>query len=319
LLTGDSLSTAVAELIASGTTVVQADADGELTDDMVGRLRAAIAGAQAITDKQLAAKRWGAWFDATSDEELQVIFMARPDLAARLGAVLSAAGPVPEGCVDVRGVLDGVIGEAAEGSPVGASVDELQAVNRAFVRLLAAGREMLRIERTQGVSDEEAEAAIEQLDAAVSGYEPTAAPAPAQGSDERLNRAYSERNALAVAFARMAGAAGWRAGRAIDADFSKGWDDDWRHVVYVDVPGVGQVSWHMAPTDVPLLEGLPIYAGEWDGTFLARRTSWCRLSPPAASLVDAACIAIYDAVTRSNLTRDVKTDERKVAIVRGAQ
>lgn len=39
----------------------------------------------------------------------------------------------------------------------------------------------------------------------------------------------------------------------------------------------------------------------------------------ASGLAEAECIAIYDAVTRSNLTRDVKTDERKVAVVRGAQ
>lgn len=33
---------------------------------------------------------------------------------------------------------------------------------------------------------------------------------------------------------------------------------------------------------------------------------------------DAKCIAIYDAVSRSNITRDVKTPERKAAVVREA-
>lgn len=32
------------------------------------------------------------------------------------------------------------------------------------------------------------------------------------------------------------------------------------HVIYFDIPGVGQVSWHYSPR-----EPLPIYPGQWDG------------------------------------------------------
>lgn len=96
---------------------------------------------------------------------------------------------------------------------------------------------------------------------------------------ERLNRAYAERNALAVAFTKAAVAAGWTAGRGYDSDPAKAWDPEWRHVVYVDLPDGRQVSWHMAPEQVPLLDGLPEYPGVWDGTFVARDTDWARLLP----------------------------------------
>ena len=32
------------------------------------------------------------------------------------------------------------------------------------------------------------------------------------------------------------------------------------HIVYFDIPGVGQLSWHYTPT-----EPLPVYPGQWDG------------------------------------------------------
>lgn len=93
---------------------------------------------------------------------------------------------------------------------------------------------------------------------------------------ERLDRAYSERNALVIAFAKAAVALGWKAGRGFDSDPSKAWDDDWRHVVYVELPDGRQASWHMSPAEVPLLDGLPTYEGGWDGTFLARDPLWCQ-------------------------------------------
>lgn len=108
--------------------------------------------------------------------------------------------------------------------------------------------------------------------------------APGIDLQERLTRSYSERNALAIAFARAAIAAGWPAGRGFDADADKDWNDDWRHVIYVDIPNGTQVSWHVSPKEVPLLEGLPEYNGKWDGTFVARNQSWCQFdaSPKGA-------------------------------------
>lgn len=88
---------------------------------------------------------------------------------------------------------------------------------------------------------------------------------------------YAQRNALVVAFAHMALAMGWEAGRGIDKDPTKDWDDDWRHVVYVDLPNGEQVSWHIAPTEVYLLDSLPKYQGEWNGKFTARDLNWVEM------------------------------------------
>jgi len=93
--------------------------------------------------------------------------------------------------------------------------------------------------------------------------------------EARLNNAYSQRNALAIAFAKAALAAGWKAGRGYDNNPEKGWDPEWLHVVYVDLPNGQQVSWHMGPDDVKFLDQLPQYDGEWDGTAIGRDTSWC--------------------------------------------
>ena len=83
----------------------------------------------------------------------------------------------------------------------------------------------------------------------------------------KVDAVYSERNRLAAAFARMALAAGFKAGKGVDPDETK-WP-----VVYVDTPN-GQVSWHIAESDQDVLEGLPQYDGEWDGTFTAREPLW---------------------------------------------
>lgn len=83
---------------------------------------------------------------------------------------------------------------------------------------------------------------------------------------------YGQRNRLAIAFALMALGMGWNAGRGLDSDETK--DANWRHVVYIDLPGGKQVSWHIAPTEVPLLDMLPEYDGQWDGTFLGTTENW---------------------------------------------
>ena len=92
-------------------------------------------------------------------------------------------------------------------------------------------------------------------------------------TEEKLNKAYSERNLLAIAFCKAAIAARWNAGRRFDNDHTE-WDDDWRHILTVDLPGLRQVSWHMSPSELPLLGGIPEYGGEWDGTFYARESDW---------------------------------------------
>lgn len=100
-----------------------------------------------------------------------------------------------------------------------------------------------------------------------------------QAQKSATDYAYSQRNELAVAFAKMATYAGCTAGRGRD---TKQPDEGWQHVVYVDTPDGRQVSWHMSPDSVPLLDGLPEYQGEWDGTFFAREAGWSRDLPCAA-------------------------------------
>ncbi len=85
-----------------------------------------------------------------------------------------------------------------------------------------------------------------------------------------LNAVYSERNNLAIGLAKMALLAGLKAGRGFDDDPKKDWAPEWRHIVYVDLPNGSQVSWHMSPKELPLLDSLPAYEGGWDGTFLGR-------------------------------------------------
>jgi hypothetical protein len=100
--------------------------------------------------------------------------------------------------------------------------------------------------------------------------------------EHRANRAYTQRNNAAVALVRMALLLGWPAGRGLDSKTES--NLTWRHVVYIDLPGGEQVSYHMAPDDVPLLEGLPEYAGEWDGKFTGT-TTWANLVPAVPARV----------------------------------
>ena len=110
----------------------------------------------------------------------------------------------------------------------------------------------------------------------------------------KVDAVYSERNRLAAAFARMAFAAGFKAGKGVDPDETK-WP-----VVYVDTPN-GQVSWHIAEADQGVLEGLPQYNGEWDGKFTARDPAWSVW--PAADLVATARRdAMEQAALKSRIT-----------------
>lgn len=105
--------------------------------------------------------------------------------------------------------------------------------------------------------------------------------------ERRVDTAYTQRNNAAVALVRMALLLGWPAGRGLDDKTDNA--PEWRHVVYLDLPNGEQVSYHMAPADVPLLDGLPEYAGKWDGKFTGT-TAWAGMVPAA----DAGWRALYD-------------------------
>lgn len=76
-----------------------------------------------------------------------------------------------------------------------------------------------------------------------------------------LDEAYFDRNQAVQAFARLALAQGWRAGLRTDPA-----EPDWP-ILYVDIPGQGQVSWHLPKAEVT--GDWPAYPAEWDETGLA--------------------------------------------------
>lgn len=87
--------------------------------------------------------------------------------------------------------------------------------------------------------------------------------------EAKLNEVYRQRNSLAIALVKLTLQNGGTAGKQFEVGGTNGWG--W--VVYVDTP-VGQLSWHMSPESVHLLDDLPVYAGAWDGTYLGRNNDW---------------------------------------------
>jgi len=79
-------------------------------------------------------------------------------------------------------------------------------------------------------------------------------------ADAKLDAVYTERNALAVAFATAMQALGYRAGYGLDQDA----DADWP-VLYVSTPA-GQVSWHIPKAEAAHSRiALGVYGQPWDG------------------------------------------------------
>lgn len=141
-------------------------------------------------------------------------------------------------------------------------------------RKLALPRTELRYtaDEVEGMLKERTAALLAERDAVVRQRDQLFAQVKAR--DEKLDAVYSERNALAVALAKTAIAAGYFAGKGVDTTPDTNWDPEWLNVVYVELPGVGQVSWHIGPRDVARLDSLPEYHGEWDGTAHGRDVTW---------------------------------------------
>ena len=76
--------------------------------------------------------------------------------------------------------------------------------------------------------------------------------------------AYFERNQCVTALCKLALQLGLKAGRAVHPKEDTEWDEDWRHMLFIDLP-TGQVSWHIHDTEAWLFDDLPWYDGEWDG------------------------------------------------------
>jgi len=104
--------------------------------------------------------------------------------------------------------------------------------------------------------DDQLQSAAELLE--MWGYR-AAASAVEQAASYKVERdgAYTERNRLVALLARLY-PSGLRKTDIPD------WHPSWHNCVYVDLP-TGQASWHFHDNDAHLFEGLPPYAGEWDG------------------------------------------------------
>lgn len=111
------------------------------------------------------------------------------------------------------------------------------------------------------------------------------------GAKEQVRRAYGQRANLAVAFSKLASAQGWLVGRGIDSKEHN--DMEWRHVLYIALPNGEQVSYHFAPDDLHMLNGLPTFRGEWDGKYTST-TEWHNMLAPVryVDLMDLESYAI---------------------------
>lgn len=107
---------------------------------------------------------------------------------------------------------------------------------------------------------------------------------------------YTQRAALAVAMARMilmqGGRAGFRPGKTMD---------DWP-ALYIELPDGSQLSFHISHEDSRLLEGLPIYTGEWDGTYLGRGSEWLKAIPMPTVLEQLLTVDMAEKVASERLT-----------------
>ena len=81
---------------------------------------------------------------------------------------------------------------------------------------------------------------------------------------QRADKGYTERMIVVRLLCSIAENMGWDYGVGVDGNTD--WEDEWRNVIYVDTPK-GQVSWHIAPHDKHIFDGIKKYTGKWDGTF----------------------------------------------------
>lgn len=93
-----------------------------------------------------------------------------------------------------------------------------------------------------------------------------------KAAEAARDRAYEQRNTLAVGLVKMALLLGWPAGRGVDGRTDQ--PLEWRQVVYVQLPNGEQVSWHIAPAEQDLLLDLPEFTGAWDGKFTGTESAW---------------------------------------------
>ncbi len=118
----------------------------------------------------------------------------------------------------------------------------------------------------------------------------TAAPVALEEMRARKDAAYTERNQVVAALAKLFPSGTKR------TDIP-GWSEDWHGAVYIDLP-TGQISWHYHDSQAPLFADLPPYQGEWDGHTTEvkyERLAALQTAAPVAGDARARANAIYDA------------------------
>ena len=78
-------------------------------------------------------------------------------------------------------------------------------------------------------------------------------------AEESKNGAYKERDMLVCALSKL-----FPAYLARHSEDDKDWEDDWRWIVYIDLP-TGQVSWHIHDSERELFNHLELKENKWDG------------------------------------------------------
>lgn len=76
---------------------------------------------------------------------------------------------------------------------------------------------------------------------------------------EEKDAVYHERDMLVCALSKL-----FPAYLARHSDEDKEWEDDWRWIVYIELP-TGQVSWHIHDKERELFNHLEVKVNNWDG------------------------------------------------------
>ena len=81
------------------------------------------------------------------------------------------------------------------------------------------------------------------------------------------------------------------------------WDDDWRWVVYIDLP-TGQVSWHIHDSELPNFSHLSVMRGRrWDGHTVAEKYARLRNYTPRKTVSKLAAMTHEDIAEMNDLPR----------------
>lgn len=77
-----------------------------------------------------------------------------------------------------------------------------------------------------------------------------------------IDSVYTERNLCVALIAQYAEWFGHKVG--IKEHEGEGWEDEWRHVLFIDLP-TGQVSWHLHDSELKNFPDIRPYPDTYDG------------------------------------------------------